>query len=195
MEQRAELTAATRARIVEAVRDLILEVGSDAVTLPAAAARADVAPRTLYNHFPSRAALLSAALQDLALRIRAESEAMGELDRDDPRLALRRFIDRVYHVYEQQAPWFAAILGVRGDPELDARVAELRRGGRRRAETLLRPAADAGMLRVPLESAAALISTQALFSVWQHLVDDLGYSTPLTVDLVTGFLDSALFEC
>src|SRR5262245_20233247 len=123
MEQRAELTAATRTRIVDAVRELILEVGSDAVTVPAAAARADVAPRTLYNYFPSRAALLSAALRDLASRVRDASD--HDVEGGDPREDLRRFIGRVYRVYDQQVPWFAAILGVRGDPDLDATVEEL----------------------------------------------------------------------
>src|SRR5262249_41641594 len=94
-------------------------------------------------------------------------------------------------VYEQQEPWFAAILGIRGDAELDATVAGLHQGGRRRAEAILVPAART--LRMPLEAAAAMVSAQALFQVWQHLTGDIGYSTPAAAALVADFLDGALF--
>jgi len=62
---RAAQIQATRARIVEAAIELYTEVGISAATLREVGRRADVAPGTLRNHFPTREALERAMVQQL----------------------------------------------------------------------------------------------------------------------------------
>lgn len=52
-DRRAALRARHRAAILDAARDLIEEAGVDALSADALARRADVARRTLFNHFSS----------------------------------------------------------------------------------------------------------------------------------------------
>lgn len=56
---------ATRERIIEAAIELYTDLGMSATTMRAVAARADVAPGTLRNHFPSRAGLDAAMVERL----------------------------------------------------------------------------------------------------------------------------------
>lgn len=56
---------ATRDRIVEAAIELYTEVGISSTTMRQVALRADVAPGTLRNHFPTRFALDEAMVQRL----------------------------------------------------------------------------------------------------------------------------------
>jgi len=63
--ERAIQMQATRERIVEAAIDLYAEVGISNTTMRQVGLRADVAPGTLRNHFPSRPALEEAMLEQL----------------------------------------------------------------------------------------------------------------------------------
>lgn len=63
--ERATQMRATRERIVEAAIELYTELGTSATTMRAVAARADVAPGTLRNHFASRADLDAAMVERL----------------------------------------------------------------------------------------------------------------------------------
>ncbi|MFN8534057.1 MAG: TetR/AcrR family transcriptional regulator [Dehalococcoidia bacterium] len=191
-ERRAELTTATRTRIVDAVHELILEVGPDAITLPLVAERADLALRTLYNHFPSRAELLSAALLDLAQRMSAFSLDVRQRGLAGPREELRAYIRGVYQAYEAQAPSFDALL-LANNRELDRTIAEARARGRRSLVAILEPADRDGTLALPTEQAAVLGSIQTLYPVWRHLTRDLGLSTAEASALVGDMLDRALF--
>jgi AcrR family transcriptional regulator len=64
----AERTAATRALIVEAAFDCLLETGYGATTVGAVQQRAGVARGTLLHHFPTRAALMAGVVEDIAGR-------------------------------------------------------------------------------------------------------------------------------
>jgi AcrR family transcriptional regulator len=65
MGKRARLADATRERVVEAAIELFIERGRSATTLHEVGVRADVAPGTLRNHFPSRVALEAAVVEHL----------------------------------------------------------------------------------------------------------------------------------
>jgi AcrR family transcriptional regulator len=69
MGERAAQLAATRDRILEAAIALYTEEGISAATLRRIGERADVAPGTLRNHFPSRASLDEAMVE----RLKAEA--------------------------------------------------------------------------------------------------------------------------
>jgi AcrR family transcriptional regulator len=67
--ERAVQMQATRDRIVEAAIELSIEVGISKATMRQVGLRADVAPGTLRNHFPSRQSLEEAMVE----RLTAES--------------------------------------------------------------------------------------------------------------------------
>ena len=68
---RAEQTAATRARIVDAAIDLLQAADSGDVAIPDVANRAGVSVRTAYRAFPTREDLLEGVLAELSLRFAA----------------------------------------------------------------------------------------------------------------------------
>jgi len=63
-EREAQMRA-TRERIIEAAIELSIEVGISKATMRQVGLRADVAPGTLRNHFPSRTALEEAMIERL----------------------------------------------------------------------------------------------------------------------------------
>lgn len=62
MTIREEHTRATRARIVEAVSELVAEAHPAAISVPAVAAKAGVSVATIYRYFPTKEALLDASM-------------------------------------------------------------------------------------------------------------------------------------
>lgn len=82
-----ERTAATRARVLEATFDSLLERGHAATTIAEVQERAGVARGTLLHHFPTRAALMVAVVEDVAdrrlgvLRAHPAPEGDGSLAR------------------------------------------------------------------------------------------------------------------
>jgi AcrR family transcriptional regulator len=71
-EREAQMRA-TRERIIEAAIELFIEVGISKATMRQVGLRADVAPGTLRNHFPSRTALEEAMIE----RLTAEAPLPG----------------------------------------------------------------------------------------------------------------------
>ena len=66
---RAQQRAATRAALIQATADCLIEEGYSALTTRRVAERAGVAQSTLMHHFPTREALLVEAVTSLALRL------------------------------------------------------------------------------------------------------------------------------
>jgi AcrR family transcriptional regulator len=62
---RAEGAAETRRRIIDVTRDLLTRAPLESVSLPAIAAKADVARSTVYTIFGSREGLMVAVAEDL----------------------------------------------------------------------------------------------------------------------------------
>jgi AcrR family transcriptional regulator len=125
---------ATRHRIVEAAIELSIEVGISHATMRQVGLRADVAPGTLRNHFPSRRALEEAMVEQLAaegpLPDASIFDGAGSLEERVGRLLLvtGTFIDRAGRLYRMwlrepmlASPWTEA--GAR----YGARWAELQR--------------------------------------------------------------------
>lgn len=63
-----ERTAATRARVLEATLAVLIDRGHAATTIACVQERAGVARGTLLHHFPTRASLLVAMVEDVAAR-------------------------------------------------------------------------------------------------------------------------------
>src|SRR5262245_23586486 len=70
---RREQSEVTRSRILDAVRDLLVESGS--LSTPEIAARAGVSEPTIYRHFPNRDALFEAAAEVVSSQLGAPPEA------------------------------------------------------------------------------------------------------------------------
>jgi AcrR family transcriptional regulator len=140
MGERMARMEATRDRILEAAISLYTEQGMSATTLRQIGERADVAPGTLRNHFPTRDAL------DLAMADRLQAEApLPELSifegaesvEERVRRLIREggaFIDRAARLYRMwlrepmlTGPWAAAgaAYGARWDQLMRAAVGPL----------------------------------------------------------------------
>lgn len=102
---RAQLKETTRARIVQAAVDLYTEIGISATTMRAVARRADVAPATALNHFPTREDLDRAVL-DRALAEMAPPDT-SVIDPEAP-LASRvgRLCQEAGAFFDRAAPWY-----------------------------------------------------------------------------------------
>jgi len=104
-------TEETRARIVAAVRELLVEGTYHESTVEEVADRAGVSRATLYQHFASRLDLVDAICDTLSLHpsLLAIRAAIGA---DDPEQALSGTIANVVAFWSAENAVFAAIYGV-----------------------------------------------------------------------------------
>ena len=77
-DRRTQRRAETERRLVDSAAALFIERGYAATTLADVAAHADIAPRTLYLHFPTKAELL---LRCIAVAIAGDAERIPLADR------------------------------------------------------------------------------------------------------------------
>jgi AcrR family transcriptional regulator len=191
MARRAQLTAATRERVLRAALDLIVDVGPDATTLQAVAERADVAPSTIYYHFSSRDHLLAAAYD--MLRLEWEEQKHWETPETSPPAQLRSLIHSCFSDYAQRAPLLRVILRIRGSEDLDAAIGRVRARRRAVIVDMLTEACRNGALCPPLERAIAITYGLTSFAAWQTLVEEQGLTPAQAENEVAEFLVEALF--
>jgi TetR/AcrR family tetracycline transcriptional repressor len=126
--QRAGLT---RARVLEAARELHAERGLEALTMRALAERLGVAPNALYSHVENKTALVDELLDDVLTQVEVPS-----VDTGDPAAALHSLLASTYRVllaHPDLVPLYLARRGARGPNarQLGAVMLELlERGGR-----------------------------------------------------------------
>ena len=122
----AERTAATRSRVLDATVDSLVEDGYAATTISRIQERAGVARGTLLHHFPTRAALLVAVVEDIAARRLDVLDGQAELR---PSGDWDAAIDLVWR--DLQSPSFLAALelwvAARTDPDLRSALAPVER--------------------------------------------------------------------
>lgn|GEM_PF-4907755 len=188
-------TSATQRRILEAVEELVLESGPDRVTLKAVSERSGVALATLYKHFESRTELLAGAYRTLAGEIDAfiEELALAAGVGGEPAGQLRNLLARCHDALDKGGARLARIPTILGVPEIEA--AQSRAAKRRRAilTGILRPAADAGLLVLPLEEAVALGVLATSPGLWGDLAAGGDLTREQTIDLVWFFLAVNVF--
>ena len=189
MESRAKATQLTRVRLLDAAVDVLAEVGADALTMQLVADRAGLALRTVYNHFPTKEALVVEAYQRLALAVQTAVDALPP--DGPPRARVGLFVDAVYGAYELDSPGAAAIMNVGGIPEYTARVEAVRAWRRAAIHRMLEPAAKA--LTRPLDDAVALVFLFTSFATWSSLVDESGLAPEAARALTRETLDTLLF--
>lgn len=163
MERRAALEAETRGRIVRATVALHKEHGALATSYAMIAKRAEVAPQTVYNHFPDLGALLGACtghVEDRAPPLGPETFRSGR----SPAARLRLLAQGVYARHAFFAPWLrlgwheAALI-----PELGAIMA--------RGHAALRKLIVAAVTpdREPMEGFVDAAFVLLDFPAWQEL--------------------------
>jgi AcrR family transcriptional regulator len=143
----AERREATRRALLDATFESLAVDGYSATTVTEVARRAGVSVGALQHHFPAKADLVAAALQDVYERRQSEfvqrmSAVPANVDRLDAA------VDVLWDLF--QGPTFAAWaelwIAARTDPELAAELAPVERGFTETAETifanLLAPAED-----------------------------------------------------
>ncbi|AOZ72099.1 hypothetical protein BK816_01305 [Boudabousia tangfeifanii] len=92
-ENLAEHRAQKRARLFEALRDLLDEKGFESITLAEIAKRAQVGRTAIYNHFPDKESILLAYITEQT-RSYAKDLAAELQQIDDPIVKIRRYIRR-----------------------------------------------------------------------------------------------------
>ena len=191
MDTRSQLTSAMRARLLDATAEVLGDVGPDALTMQAVAERADVALRTLYNHFGSREQLLADAFTRM---VEETKQTVDELVPASGTVAerLRGFVDAYCTVYERQGVAAGIHLKLQGVPGFERQVAELRAWRRQRIGAILRPAAERDELALPFNQAVALVFVTTSHATWSSLVNESRLSPTAAKQVTTQALERAL---
>ena len=115
-----------RAKIIEAVIDLIAEVGAEAVQMRDVAQRSGVALATVYRYFSSKDHLLAAALEDWQKRLtRRIVASRGRTDRDqDPLPGVLDYLRRALRAFHRNPEMTALMFqtATSADPEAKATI-------------------------------------------------------------------------
>lgn len=194
METRAAATMSAQNRILEAALDELVAVGGESITMQAVADRADLALRTLYNHFPNRDALLTAAYLYHAAQTRTAVEAAVTVPDAGPEDQLRYIIEAYYSAYARMGPRLTALLSLSGIPELDEQVGAIRAWRRQLLGKIIQRARRAGVLAMPVPAAVALAFTITSHAAWQILLEELDGAATNPPRVAGDALSAALFN-
>jgi len=179
---RAEQARATRRRILDAARDLIVERGPAAITMRDIAGHAGVSPETLYKTFGTKAALVKGVYdvtlagddEDVSMAERPEHRAIRAAT--DPREKLARYAALARALSDRVGPLLSKLQAAAqsGDPDMQDIVATTD------AERLAGATyfVETGWLRPGLDPARArdIVWTLNSPQLYQMLVGERGWS-------------------
>jgi AcrR family transcriptional regulator len=178
---------------LEAALDELAANGGEAVALRAVADRADMALRTMYNHFTSRDELITAAFLHHAAQTRAAVEALS-VPEASAEEQLRHVVEAYYSRYAEMGARLSVLLSVRGVAELDEQI-ELIRGRRRQLlQKIIRRAARARQLAVPVSTAVTLAYTMTSHATFDVCFKEVAGDIAEATTVVNSALSSALFR-
>lgn len=192
MATRERVGAEVRERILEAALDEVAASG-EGVTLQAVAARADVALRTLYNHFAGREDLLTAAFLHHAAQTRSAVEAVT-VPEAPAQEQLRHLVAAYHGRYAGMGDRLSALLSMRGFPELDEQVRLIRAQREQRMREVVARAEQAGELTLPAPTAVALAYALTGHATWLALLEQAHGDSAEATRVATEALSSALFH-
>jgi AcrR family transcriptional regulator len=180
---RREQAAATRRRILDAARALLVERGYAATKLDQVAVAAGVALPTLTGYFPTKAALLEEVLR-AAVRGAGDEGAIGErlqaaLEHEDPRELLSAVAAVVRAANERAFDLFEILRkAAAAEPSIERRRHEGAEGRRRDQAAIARHLERAGALRGDLSEREAtdLLWLYSSADVYRLLVRDSGWA-------------------
>jgi len=122
----AERTAATTTRLLDATIECLLDVGYARTTTTDIARRAGVSRGAQLHHFPTKAELVTAAVEHLSMRRHAEFvQAIGKLPAGEGRTVAA--IDLLWSILSGGPfyAWLELAVAARTDPELRRSVAAI----------------------------------------------------------------------
>lgn len=173
--KRAETAAATRARIREAAARLFTEKGYTGTRMKEVAALAGVGERTLYDAFPTKAALFGHTLgvaiagDEEPVAVPERPETLAIRDETDPERAIGRSVDQTTELLERAGDLIMVTVEAAGaDPDMRASAdagAEATYGVHLALTTALQ---RRGALRPDLDARTAADTLFALASPHMH---------------------------
>jgi AcrR family transcriptional regulator len=190
MDTRNEEGALLRRRVMDAAFAVLGEVGAERLTMDLVATRADVATRTVYNHFGSRQELLAAVYADL-LRTNRNLLQRIVAETGEPPERLQQFVTQMYDIYQEGGAGFTALIEL-NEPTIRAQLQDMRTWRRNRLTQILRPATKT--LRLPLKHAAAFAFVTTNHVTWAALREDAGLTQRQAIHTSTTVLRAALFD-
>jgi AcrR family transcriptional regulator len=153
-----------RAKIIEAVLDLIAEVGADAVQMRDVSKRSGVALATVYRYFNSKDYLLAAALEDWQKRLtrRILASRAGHSN-TDPLPGILDYLRRAQHAFHRNPNMTALMFQTTTstDPEARATVDQMNRTNTEMFNRLLEGVAPEDIPNITFGLNAALSSSLA----------------------------------
>jgi AcrR family transcriptional regulator len=121
--RRAQTSAATRDRIVDAAAALYQDRGVNSTTLQAIAERADVSRGTILHHFGSTGGVLDAVAERILVTLQLPDERIFD-DATDDEGRLRAYVTAIIEFFRRSTGWWAVFMTEMNRPELKAREAE-----------------------------------------------------------------------
>lgn len=172
---RAAAAAATRARIRQAATRLFVTKGFVATTMREVAAEAGVGERTLYDAFPTKAALFGHTLgvatvgDEDPVRVADRPETLAARSELDPRAALTKALDYATDLLERAGDLIMVSVEAAGaDPDMKAAADAGAKATYQVHLALTRALHDRGSLRPGLDAATAADKLYALCSPHLH---------------------------
>jgi TetR/AcrR family transcriptional regulator, cholesterol catabolism regulator len=153
-----------RAKIIEAVIDLIADVGADAVQMRDVAKRSGVALATVYRYFNSKDYLLAAALEDWQKRLTRRILASRGGRRDhDPLPGILDYLRRAQRAFHRNQHMTALMFQTTTstDPEARAAIDQMNRTNTEMFNRLLEGVAPEDIPNITFGLNAALSSSLA----------------------------------
>jgi AcrR family transcriptional regulator len=165
-KRRQEATEATRARIINAARELLADSQASAFSIDAVAARADVARMTVYYQFKSKGKLLEALFDDFGAR--ANMRDMRKVFQEaHPARALAALVEVFCHLWETERPLLRRLTAFGAlDPEVDK---ALRARGSWRREAVSNAVSRFGMKDRSMDDAIDLLFVLTSFETYDAL--------------------------
>jgi AcrR family transcriptional regulator len=193
MATRERDRAAVRGRILEATLDELVAAEGDAVTMQNIAVRADVALRTLYNHFADRDHLLAATFAHHGAQTRADIEALRLADAC-AQAQLDDVVDAYYARYRRMGARLSTLLSLRGYPELEEQIRAIRDWRRRLMRGIIARAEQEESLVLPAQTAVVVAFTMTSHACWRTMLEATGGAHARTTQAAKLALGSALFH-
>jgi AcrR family transcriptional regulator len=190
MDTRSEAAALRRRRLIDATVEVLGKVGVDRLTMDMVAERADVATRTIYNHFPARQDLLSAVQAELLQAFR-DTLQLKIPETGEPAERLWQFVAVLFTMYEQQGAALTTLLEF-DEPDIRAQVRDMRAWRRDRLEEILR-SSGGGTLRLPVGQAVAFAFVMTNHASWRVLREELALTQEQAVETTATGIRAGLF--
>jgi AcrR family transcriptional regulator len=171
---------ATRLRLLDAAEHLFTRKGYDGTSMGDVAGRAGVGVGTLYHHFSDKRSVLLELIERWGDRI--ATQRRGDLDfaaflGDEPRLAVERWLHKVYARLRDRPSLYLIVLGMAGrDEEVRRRYQRIEQIAIERLTALIEFGQRRGLFRERLEpeSAAFLIHHSLDMAMAQLLLREHG---------------------